>query len=39
LVADLGILAGAQVRLLADSGERYELDDVAAGFGVDLDEE
>jgi hypothetical protein len=39
LEEDLRILAIAWVRMLTDSGERYELDDVAAEFGVDLDEE
>ena len=39
LEEDLRILAIAWVRTLTDSGERYELEDVAAEFGVDLDEE
>jgi hypothetical protein len=39
LAEDLPILAITSARVLADSGERYELDDVAAEFGVDLDED
>lgn len=36
---DLRLIAVAWVRTLTDSGERYDLDDVAAEFGVDLDDE
>ncbi|HEY3610504.1 MAG TPA: hypothetical protein VGL06_23585 [Pseudonocardiaceae bacterium] len=39
LAEDLRILAIASARMLADSGERYELDDVAAECGVDLDDD
>ena len=39
LEEDLPILVIALIRFLAVSGERYELDDVAAEFGVDLGEE
>ena len=33
------IVAVAWVRLLVESGQRFELDDVAAEFGVDLNKE
>jgi prevent-host-death family protein len=36
---DLRLVAIALVRTLTDSGERYDLDDVAAEFGVDLNED
>jgi PHD/YefM family antitoxin component YafN of YafNO toxin-antitoxin module len=39
LEEDLKLIAVAWVRALTDSGDRYNLDDVAAEFGVDLDEE
>jgi hypothetical protein len=39
LAEDSRILAITRARVLADSGERYELDDVAAEYGVDLDKE
>ncbi|HVK21918.1 MAG TPA: type II toxin-antitoxin system prevent-host-death family antitoxin [Actinokineospora sp.] len=39
LEEDLKVLAIAWARTLADSGERYSLEDVAAEFGVDLDDE
>jgi hypothetical protein len=34
----LKLIAVAWARSLTDSGERYSLEDVAAEFGVDLDE-
>jgi PHD/YefM family antitoxin component YafN of YafNO toxin-antitoxin module len=36
---DLRLLAIAWVRTLTDSGEHYDLEDVAEEFGVDLNEE
>jgi antitoxin (DNA-binding transcriptional repressor) of toxin-antitoxin stability system len=39
LEEDLRLMAIALARTLTDSGERYDLEDVAAEFGVDLDEE
>lgn len=38
LEENLRIHAVALVRTLTDSGERYELGDVAAAFGIDLDQ-
>jgi prevent-host-death family protein len=38
LEEDLKDLAIAWARTLTDTGERYSLDDVAAEFGVDLDD-
>ncbi|GGS12876.1 MULTISPECIES: type II toxin-antitoxin system Phd/YefM family antitoxin [Actinokineospora] len=39
LEEDFKLIAVAWARALTDSGERYSLDDVAAEFGVNLDEE
>lgn len=39
LEEDLRLIAIAWVRTLTDSGERHDLDAVAAEFGVDLAEE
>lgn len=39
LVEGVSLFALALVRTLTDTGERYELDDVAREFGVDLNEE
>ena len=39
LEEDLRLAAVALIRMATDSGDRYSLDDVAAEFGVDLDEE
>lgn len=36
---DVRLLTMAAVRMLTDSGNRHDLDDVAAEFGIDLDEE
>lgn len=36
---DLRLWTLALVRTVTDTGERYDLDDVAREFGVDLDEE
>lgn len=38
LESDLRLLSVALARTVADSGKRYDLDEVAAEFGVDLDE-
>ncbi|MBP2339053.1 antitoxin (DNA-binding transcriptional repressor) of toxin-antitoxin stability system [Saccharothrix coeruleofusca] len=37
LEEDLKLTAVAWARALIDSGDRHDLEDVAAGFGVDLD--
>jgi len=39
LEEDLKLIAVAWARSLTDSGERYSLEDVAAEFGVNLDED
>jgi hypothetical protein len=39
LEQDLKLIAVTWARALTDSGERFDLDDVAAEFGVDLDGE
>ncbi|GAA0218539.1 hypothetical protein GCM10010492_15600 [Saccharothrix mutabilis subsp. mutabilis] len=36
---DMKLVAVAWARVVTDSGERHELDDVAAEFGVDLGED
>jgi hypothetical protein len=38
MAEDVKLIAIAWARTLTDSGERYSLDDVAAEFGVDLDD-
>ena len=38
LEEDMKLVAIAWARTLTDSGERYSLDEVAAEFGVDLDD-
>ncbi|MDQ1053132.1 prevent-host-death family protein [Arthrobacter sp. SORGH_AS 212] len=35
---DLKLMAASLVRLVTDDGTRHSLDDVAAEFGIDLDE-
>lgn len=35
---DLKLMAASLVRLVTDNGTRHTLDDVAAEFGIDLDE-
>lgn len=39
LEEDMKLIAIAWARTLTDSGERYSLDEVAAEFGVDLDDD
>lgn len=39
LEEDLRLMAVATIRMLTDTGERHDLDDVAAEFGIDLSEE
>lgn len=39
LEEDLRLLSLAIVRMFTDDGERHDLDDVAAEFGVDLSED
>lgn len=37
LEEDMKLLAASMVRIATDSGRRYELDDVAAELGIDID--
>lgn len=34
---DMKLLVASMVRIATDDGRRYELDDIAAEFGIDLD--